>query len=64
VGVSPSNTKGVAKKPSGEERVLKFLLGKFKLEELNALKKVYARVSEALDVLVTQGYQQAMTDFN
>lgn len=64
VGVSPKTTKGVAKKPSGEERVLKFLLGKFKPEELAVLKKVYARVSEALECIVTQGYQHAMTNFN
>lgn len=64
VGVSPPTAKGVAKKPSGEEKVLKFLLGKFKPEEMTALKKVYARVGEALECIVTEGYQQAMTNFN
>ena len=64
VGVSPRTAKGVAKKPSGEDRVLKFLLGKFKPEELTVLKKVYARVTEALECIVTEGYQQAMTNFN
>lgn len=64
VGVSPATAKGVAKKPGGEDKVLKFLLGKFKPEELKVLKKVYARVGEALECLVTEGYQQAMTNFN
>lgn len=64
VGVSPQTAKGLAKKPSGEEKVLKFLLGKFKPEEMTALKKVYARASEALECIVTEGYQQAMTKFN
>ena len=64
IGVSPATAKGVAKKPSGEDKVLKFLLGKFKPEELKVLKKVYARVGEALECLVTEGYQQAMTNFN
>lgn len=64
VGVSPKTAKGVAKKPSGEQAVLKFLLGKFKLEELTVLKKVYARVADAVECIVTEGYQQAMTNFN
>ncbi len=64
VGVSPKTAKGVAKKPSGEDKVLKFLLGKFKPEELTLLKKVFQRVDEALECIVTQGYQQAMTQYN
>jgi PTH1 family peptidyl-tRNA hydrolase len=64
VGVSPKTPKGVAKKPSGEERVLKFLLGKFKPEELAVLKKVFARVGDAVEAIVERGYQQAMTEFN
>lgn len=64
VGVSPKTAKGVAKKPSGEERVLKFLLGKFRPEEMLVLKKVFRRVGEALECIVTEGYQQAMTNFN
>ena len=64
VGVSPKSPKGLAKKPSGEQAVLKFLLGKFKPEELKALKKLFARIDEALECVVTEGYQQAMTNFN
>lgn len=64
VGVSPKTAKGVAKKPSGEEKVLKFLLGKFKPEEITLLKKVFQRVDEALECIVTEGYQQAMTQYN
>lgn len=64
VGVSPKTAKGVAKKPSGEERVLKFLLGKFRPEEMLVLKKVFRRVDEALECIVTEGYQHAMTNFN
>ncbi len=64
VGVSPKTAQGVAKKPSGEDRVLKFLLGKFKPEELTVLKKVFQRIDEVLECIVTRGYQQAMTDFN
>lgn len=64
VGVSPKTAKGVAKKPAGEERVLKFLLGKFTPSELTELKKVFKRVLEAAETIVTLGYQQAMTEHN
>lgn len=64
VGVSPKTAKGVAKKPSGEAAVLKFLLGTFKPEELTVLKKVFQKIDEALECIVTEGYQQAMTNFN
>ena len=64
VGVSPASAKGVARKPSGEEKVLKFLLGKFTGSELTELKKVFKRVVEAVETIVTQGYQQGMTEFN
>jgi peptidyl-tRNA hydrolase, PTH1 family len=64
IGVSPKTTKGTAKKPTGEERVLKFLLGKFTPPELLVLKKVCMQAHEALEVIVTEGYQAAMTKFN
>lgn len=64
VGVSPKSPKGVAKKPSGEDKVLKFLLGKFKPEELTALKKVFQKVDQVLECIVEEGYQQAMTNYN
>lgn len=64
VGVSPKGAKGVPRKPSGEERVLKFLLGKFSPAEKLQLKKVFARTLEALETIVTEGYQAGMTKFN
>jgi len=64
VGVSPKNAKGVARKPSGEEKVLKFLLGKFTPTEMTELKKIYKRVIEVVETIVTSGYQQAMTEHN
>jgi PTH1 family peptidyl-tRNA hydrolase len=64
VGVSPKGAKGMAKKPVGEERVIKFLLGKFTTSETAELKKVFKKVIEAIEVVVTQGYQAAMTAYN
>ena len=64
IGVSKSGAKGMAKKPSGEEAVLKFLLGKFKPDEMVELKKVFKRAIEAVETIMEHGYQQGMTDFN
>ncbi len=64
IGVSPENAKGVAKKPKGEEKVLKFLLGTFKKEEQADLKKIFKRAHEALMMLVTDGQARAMTEYN
>lgn len=64
VGVSPKGAKGMARKPSGEDKILKFLLGKFTPSEMTELKKVYKRVVEAVEVIVTQGHQQGMTEYN
>lgn len=64
VGVSPSNTKGVAKKPKGEEKVLKFLLGEFKKEELAEIKKLSKRVALAIDTFYAEGLGKAMSIYN
>lgn len=64
IGVSPSNAKGVAKKPKGEDKVIKFLLGEFKKEELETLKKESKKVAEAIEVYFTEGLQKAMTLYN
>ncbi len=64
IGVSPKGAKGAVRKPKGEVRVLKFLLGKFTPGEITELKKVFKRAVEAVETIVTRGYQAAMTEFN
>ena len=73
IGVSPARvsraggsktSKGVAKKPTGEERILKFLLSKFTPPEMAILKKLFKNIDEALAVIVTEGHQMAMNKFN
>ena len=64
VGVSKMTAKGVAKKPAGEEAVLKFLLGNFKKDELLEIKKITKRASEALRLIITEGYEKAMGEVN
>lgn len=64
IGVSPHTPGGKLKKPQGEEEVLKFILAKFKPAEQDDLKKIYKRVSEALQMIVTEGPMPAMNEFN
>ncbi len=64
IGVSPSNVKGVAKKPKGEDKVLKFLLGEFKKPELDEIKKLSKKVAEAVEMFFTEGKDKAMSLYN
>lgn len=64
VGVSKMTAKGTAKKPKGEEAVLKFLLGKFTKDELNALKKISKKVCGALEMIILEGREKAMGEYN
>lgn len=64
IGVSPTNAKGMAKKPLGEEKVLKFILGKFAPKEENELKKALKRAAEALGIIIDEGYVAAMNKCN
>lgn len=64
IGVAPKTPKGLAKKPIGEEKVLKFLLGKFSSDNLTELKKVFKQVIEAVETAVVDGHQMAMNHHN
>ncbi len=64
VGVSPKTPGGKLKKPEGEDEVIKFILSKFKPAELVELKKVFKKVAEALEVVVSEGPQIGMNRFN
>jgi peptidyl-tRNA hydrolase len=64
IGVSPATPKGKVKKPTGEEKVVKFLMGVFRPNEKDSIKKMYKKADEALDVLIGEGRQKAMTLFN
>ncbi|MEI6042606.1 MAG: aminoacyl-tRNA hydrolase [bacterium] len=64
IGVSPTTPTGKIKKPKGEEKVVKFILGKFKDDEMNELKKIAKRVSEGLYVTVTEDRFKAMNSLN
>jgi peptidyl-tRNA hydrolase, PTH1 family len=64
IGVSPATPKGKIKKPVGEKAVIDFILGKFKPSEAEIMKKVFKRVSEAIQSLILDGRDRAMNLFN
>ena len=64
IGTSPTTPSGKLKKPQGEEKVMKHILGKFKPDEMLALKKLYKKVAQALETFTTSGLSAAMTEFN
>ena len=64
VGVAPETAKGTAKVPHGDDKVEKFILGKWKPDEIKELKKIEKRVVEAVELLVKEGKDKAMSAVN
>ena len=64
IGTSPTSPTGKLRKPQGEEKVMKHILGKFKPDEMLVLKKLFKKVSAALETFTTSGLGAAMTEFN
>ena len=64
IGISPATSKGIVKKPKGKKAVLKFLLGEYKKPELEILKKLSKKVTEAVEVIFTESKEKAMSVFN
>jgi PTH1 family peptidyl-tRNA hydrolase len=64
VGVAPEKANGNAKVPHGEKEIEKFILGKFKPTEVAELKKVAKRVVGAIETIVTESREKAMSIYN
>lgn len=64
VGVAPEKSDGTAKTPHGDDKIEKFILGKLKDEEVKELKKVSKNVVAAVETIVKEGREKAMTMFN
>lgn len=64
IGICPTTEAGKIKKPKGEEKILKFLLGEFKKEELEVLKKLSKKVALALEIIFTESKEKAMSLYN
>ena len=63
IGISSTNAKGVVKKPSGD-KFLDYIVGKFKPVEMAEMKKSAKKSAEALRVIVSDGTEKAMGEFN
>ena len=64
IGVSPATASGKIRKPQGEDEVVAFILHKFRAAESDELKRVFKKVSEALECAICDGPQAAMNRFN
>jgi PTH1 family peptidyl-tRNA hydrolase len=64
IGTSPTSPTGKLRKPQGEEKVMKHILGKFKPDEMLVLKKLSKKVNAALETFTASGLGAAMTEFN
>lgn len=64
IGVSPKTTKGKVKKPKGEEKIVDFIIGKFSKLEQEVLKKIGKQVAEAIVLIIKEGREKAMGEFN
>ncbi|MEK7535816.1 MAG: aminoacyl-tRNA hydrolase [Patescibacteria group bacterium] len=64
VGISPATPSGKLKKPLGEKKVLDFILGKFKPNELLVLKKLSKKISEAVSLIEKGDIALAQNKFN
>ena len=63
IGISATNAKGIVKKPSGD-KFLDYIVGKFKPVEMVEMKKAAKKSAEALRVIVSDGAEKAMGEFN
>ena len=64
VGISPVTPGCKLKKPKGEDEVGKFILGSYKKTEQDILKKVSERVCNAILMIMKEGKEKAMGEFN
>lgn len=63
VGISGSTPSGKLKRPE-PKKIVDFVLGKFKPAEQEKLKKVKKVVQHALELIVTEGKDRAMSEIN
>jgi PTH1 family peptidyl-tRNA hydrolase len=64
VGISKSTPTGKIKKPSGEEAVVKHVLGKFSPAEQTEIKKVMNRAVKGIELVLEEGRVKATNIFN
>lgn len=63
IGISPAGARGKIKKPS-PDKVIDFILKKWRASDEQAFKPVWKKVSDALAMIVTEGRDKAMGTYN
>lgn len=63
VGVTPTTPGGKLKKPE-HNKLVDFIVGEFKKPELLIINKISKTVYEAIEMLIEEGLNKAMTNFN
>lgn len=64
LGISGETARGKLKKPSGEEKVVAHVIGKFKPTEEAELKKMLKRAGEGISYFIEEGIEAAMLHTN
>ncbi|MBU0750393.1 aminoacyl-tRNA hydrolase [Patescibacteria group bacterium] len=64
VGISGETPKGKLKKPNGEDKVVKHVIGKFSPKEEPMLKKTLKKSTESVRLFITDGIEKAMLEAN
>lgn len=64
IGIAPSTSSGKVKKPSGEKKIIDFILGDFNKKEIDILKKTFKKTNEAIETIIKEGKAKAMNKFN
>jgi PTH1 family peptidyl-tRNA hydrolase len=64
VGVSSATPGGKLKKPSGEEAVIKFILGSFTPAQRETFKKISKQVLDTIEIIISDGPERAMNTIN
>ncbi len=59
IGISDETASGKIKKPQGEEKVIKAILGEFKKDEMTDIKKMVKKASLALEKVIADGWSVA-----
>jgi peptidyl-tRNA hydrolase, PTH1 family len=63
IGIAPKNIFGMVKRPTGD-KLSDFVLGEFKSGEQKQFPEIVEKVDRALELIVTQGIEQAMQKCN
>ncbi len=64
IGISPKTLFGTMKKPHGEGKVHRFIMGTFSTRERARLEEVAQTAQKAIEIITTEGHQKAMDEFN